>query len=253
MDRQAVADEIRRRALAANLDPNTMTRIASIESKLNPNAKNPNSSASGVFQFIDSTGRQYGLRNPFDPIANIDAGIRLAADNRAALARALGREPTPGELYLAHQQGAAGATKLLSNPNGLAVNAVGANAVRLNGGRPDMTSGEFASMWDRKMGGEPLTVNVNKSAIPDTSGSPAMDGTPSFPMPQQAPAMSPEQFQTAVYNSGRLSGNEALDSRLKDDAVQRGYASWDEALKMGQQPVPQEKNMLAQILSGAFG
>lgn len=258
MDKAAIADEIRRRALAANLDPNAMTRIAQIESRLNPNAKNPNSSASGVFQFINSTGRQYGLSNPFDPVANIDAGIRLASDNRAALARALGREPTAGELYLAHQQGAGGAIKLLTNPNAPAASLVGAQAVRLNGGSPDMTAGQFAGMWDRKMGGSsPLAVDVRKPAprpedVPVTAGSPAMDGTPSMPM-QVAPQMSPEAFQTAVYNSGPVSGNEALDGRLKDDAVQRGYASWDDALKANRPQVSGEQDVLAKLLSGAFG
>ncbi len=258
MDKGEVAAEIRRRALAAKLDPDAMTKMAWIESKLNPNAKNPNSSASGVFQFINSTGKQYGLSNPFDPIANIDAGIRLASDNRAALARILGREPTPGELYLAHQQGIGGAAKLLQNPNAPAVSAVGSQAVRLNGGNAGMTAGEFAGMWDRKMGGQPLEVNVTKAppqagAIPVTSGSPADDGTPSFPMPAGPQPMSPEQFQTAVYNSGPVSGNEALDGRLKDDAVQRGYASWDEALKANRPQVSGEQTKIAQLLSGAWG
>lgn len=260
MDKAAIADEIRRRALAANLDPNAMTRIAQIESRLDPNAKNPNSSASGLFQFINSTGRQYGLSNPFDPIANIDAGIRLASDNRAALARTLGREPTPGELYLAHQQGIGGATKLLQNPSIPAVNAVGSQAVRLNGGNVNMTAGEFASMWDRKMGGGgPLEMTVNKAppqqqgAIPVTSGSPAMDGTPSMPMAAAQQPMSPEAFQTAVYNSAPLTGNDALDFRIKDDAVQRGYASWDEALKANQPAKTQEQDALAKLLSGQWG
>ena len=37
-------------------------RVAQIESSMNPRAQNPRSSAGGLFQFIDSTARQYGLR-----------------------------------------------------------------------------------------------------------------------------------------------------------------------------------------------
>jgi len=91
--------------------------------------------AAGPFQFIRSTGRQYGLVGPdgdrrTDVDASIDAVNRLTDDNAAALTKALGREPTPGELALAHQQGAGTAAKMLtgagnaSNYN-LAVNNAG--------------------------------------------------------------------------------------------------------------------------------
>lgn len=40
----------------------TMNRIAMCESRNNPNAKNPNSSASGRFQFLTGTWKHYGLQ-----------------------------------------------------------------------------------------------------------------------------------------------------------------------------------------------
>ncbi|TGV15832.1 hypothetical protein EN816_00850 [Mesorhizobium sp. M8A.F.Ca.ET.173.01.1.1] len=76
--------------------------IAQIESGMNPNAKASTSSAGGLFQFVDGTAAQYHLRNKFDAEANADAGARLTADNIAGLKRDLGRDPTPGEVYLAH-------------------------------------------------------------------------------------------------------------------------------------------------------
>lgn len=129
------------------LDPRTMSRIAEIESSFRPNAKNPTSSAGGLFQFIDSTAKSYGLTNRYDPATAADAASRLARDNAAILRKRLGRDPLPGELYLAHQQGAGGAAKLLANPNARAVDVVGAKAVRLNGGSADMTAGQFADLW----------------------------------------------------------------------------------------------------------
>ncbi|MEJ6845193.1 transglycosylase SLT domain-containing protein [Sinorhizobium fredii] len=139
-------------AAAYGVDPNALLTIAWIESRGNPNAKNPNSSAGGLFQFIDSTARGYGLQNKFDPAQAADAAARLTRDNSEALEKVLGRKPTTGELYLAHQQGIGGATKLLSNPNARAVDAVGADAVRLNGGSADMTASDFASLWMKKAG-----------------------------------------------------------------------------------------------------
>src|SRR5690349_876757 len=99
------------------LDPNYLLRTGQIESSLNPSAVNGSSGAAGLFQFIPSTAQRYGLSNPLDPVANADAAARLTRDNTVALRGAFGRDPTPGELYLAHQQGAHGAISLLSNPS----------------------------------------------------------------------------------------------------------------------------------------
>lgn len=57
--------------------------IAKCESGLDPTAKNPNSSASGVFQFLKGTWRYYGLkhwgslegRDVFNEDDNIDLGL----------------------------------------------------------------------------------------------------------------------------------------------------------------------------------
>ena len=135
-----------------------LAQIAQIESNNDPLAKNPNSSAKGRYQFIDSTGRQYGLHNykfgtPEYEAAEEKAARKLTEANRKGLASKLGREPTFGELYLAHQQGLGGALKLLSNPNTRAADVVGEDAVRLNGGSSSMTAGEFASKWVSKLDG----------------------------------------------------------------------------------------------------
>jgi hypothetical protein len=128
-----------------------LSRTAQIESGGDPNAKNPNSSAGGLFQIIDGTAAQYGVKNKFDPAEATDGAARIAVDSKRRLAEVLGREPTGGELYLAHQQGAGGAAKLLSDPNALAADIVGRSAIGLNGGDPDtMTAGEFANMWISK-------------------------------------------------------------------------------------------------------
>lgn len=147
-----VGDAINKAASKHGVSSDALSVIAQIESGGNPNAKNPRSSAGGLFQFVDGTAKQYGLRNRFDPYEAADAGARLLKDNAAYLRRQLKREPTVGELYLAHQQGAGGAVKLLSNPNATAASVVGAQAVRLNGGQPGMTAGQFANLWIKKAG-----------------------------------------------------------------------------------------------------
>jgi len=145
-----VGDIIADAALKYGQDPLALATIARLESGGNPNAKNPRSTAGGLFQFIDSTASLYKLLNKFDAVEASDAGARLLRDNRKGLRSSLGREPSIGELYLAHQQGLGGARKLLGNPGAKAVDIVGADAVRLNGGNSGMSARQFANLWVKK-------------------------------------------------------------------------------------------------------
>lgn len=142
-----VASAISNAATQHGVDPDALATIAFLESKFNTNAQNPNSSAGGLFQFIDSTADEYGLQDRLDADQSSDAAAQLMADNVEALTEVLGREPTTGELYLAHQQGTAGASNLLSNPDALAVDIVGEDAVTLNGGSKTETAARFAARW----------------------------------------------------------------------------------------------------------
>jgi len=133
-----------------NLPRGYLERTAQIESGMDPNARNPNSTAGGLFQFLDSTAEAYNLTDKFDPEMSTDAASRFAVDNARVLRQALGRDPSGAELYLAHQQGATGAARMLTAPNRLATEFVSADAVRLNGGDVNMTAGEFADIWIAK-------------------------------------------------------------------------------------------------------
>jgi hypothetical protein len=165
-----IPDLIAQAAQRYGQDPAALVRTAQIESSLNPNAKNPSSSAGGLFQFINSTAKQYGLTNKFDPAASADAGARLMRDNADKLRSVLGRDPQPWELYLAHQQGSAGAAKILSNPNANAASLVGAASVRLNGGSPGMTAQQFAGIWRKKFGDLPSSSQNATGLLAAASG-----------------------------------------------------------------------------------
>jgi hypothetical protein len=136
------------------ISPDYMARTFQIESGGNPNAYNAQSKAAGPFQFVPSTGAKYlNGASPFDVAGSADAAARLAADNRSALTQALGRAPTDAELYLAHQQGAAGAAKLLANPNARAGDLVGNSAIAANGGNPNAPASAFTNLWATKFNG----------------------------------------------------------------------------------------------------
>lgn len=147
-----IVNIINEESKAGGVDPLIMTTLADIETggKFNANAQNPNSSAGGIFQFVDDTWNQYGGGgNKYDPRANTTAAVRFTRDNAATLKK-FGVEPTAGNLYLAHQQGAGTAARLLANPDAPVEQIIGPQAARLNGARPGMTAGQFASMWTTK-------------------------------------------------------------------------------------------------------
>ena len=54
---------------------NCLLWIFTKESHINPNAKNPSSSAKGIGQLLDSTYKTIGLRHSADPIAQVVASI----------------------------------------------------------------------------------------------------------------------------------------------------------------------------------
>lgn len=163
-----VNNAIARAAAEEGVDAGVLSQFAQIESGGNPRAKNPSSSAEGLFQQTNGNAKQYGVVDRRDAYQSAKGAAKFMRDNRAYLRRTLGREPTPGELYLAHQQGPGGAAKLLANPNAPATAAVGNEAVRLNGGRPGMTAGQFANLWVRKFD--------SGYSIPAEPGPPTLSG-----------------------------------------------------------------------------
>lgn len=134
-------------ATRRGIDPNYLKATAVRESGGALNARNPNSTATGPFQFTEQTflgevkrsggaiglgdlagkieqeGGRYVVRDPAaraqilalrtDPGVSSDLAASLTAFNASALRTALGRAPTNGDLYAAHVLGAGGAIAML--------------------------------------------------------------------------------------------------------------------------------------------
>jgi tape measure domain-containing protein len=142
--------------------------VAKRESGFNPNIVNKNTGASGLYQFMDETAKSVGITRAEtkDPVKALKAAMELGNRERYNVEKALGRQLTNPERYLVHQQGQAGAKRLLMNPNLNAVDALtpayrgnrktATQAVTGNGGNVGMTAAEFANVI-KKMYTDSLT------------------------------------------------------------------------------------------------
>lgn len=143
-------DQVLRRASAqTGVDFEYLLQTAQRESSLNPNLKATTSTATGLFQFIEQTwlstiksdGARFGLTKQAQQIEQSPDGRFFVRDNEQrqaildlrkdpdvssklagaltqrnafSLSQAIGREPSGGELYIAHFLGVRGAINLIN-------------------------------------------------------------------------------------------------------------------------------------------
>lgn len=191
--------------------------IISVESGGDPNAKNPNSSASGPSQFIDGTwlatikaarpdlaqGKSDAelLALKTDPQLSREMTEAYANQNQAILSKS-GVPVTPGTTYLAHFAGPGGAVKVLqADPNAPVESVLGAAAVKANPFLRGMTASGLQAWADKKMGGsspQPQTAQASPASPP---GAPLAlpSAQPIFPQaaPQALPMQAPQQAAPA--------------------------------------------------------
>ncbi len=74
-NRQQYAPHITRIAAQHGVDPYLVHAVISAESAFNPNAVSP-AGAMGLMQLMPATAERFGVSNAFEPIANINAGVR---------------------------------------------------------------------------------------------------------------------------------------------------------------------------------
>lgn len=142
--------------------------IIGAESGGDNNAKNPNSSASGPGQFIDSTFLDVIrkarpdladksdadlLALKTDPVIGRQATEAYAQQNGETLAKN-GLPVTPGNTYLAHFAGPTGAVSILqADPNASAASILGPAVVKANPFLANMTAADLQGWAAKKMGG----------------------------------------------------------------------------------------------------
>ena len=148
-----------------------VNKLIQIESGGNPHAVTKSGTYKGLGQFGPSEERRYGIndQNRTDPNVQIAAINKERQDIDAGLAPKLGRMPTDGEAYLAHQQGVAGAAAHINNPDSpawktirpyynsdaMAMQVIRGNLPRSMQPNADtITSGQFAHLYTSKFDGD---------------------------------------------------------------------------------------------------
>ncbi|MCG6122434.1 MAG: lytic transglycosylase domain-containing protein [Microvirga sp.] len=228
-----VLDAIRTGAQTSGTDFDYLLRTAQRESSLNPAARASTSSATGLFQFIEQTwlamvkreGPRFGLEREANAIEQRSGGGLAVSDpamrqeilalredpetaaimagaltnhNRDALAGAIGREPRPADLYVAHVLGARGATSLIER----ATQDPTASAAEMF---PEAAKANRSIFYDRsgraRGAGEVYAVlaahhTASSAAAPPTQP-PAVDDAPVEPFAKLDDAAFHGLFQTA--------------------------------------------------------
>lgn len=160
----SVINAIQNASANTGVDFSYLVNQAKAESNFNPEAKAKTSSASGLYQFIESTwmgmvdkhGAKYGidtdgmsrsdiLKLRFDPDVAANMAAEFASENKDHLERNWGGDIGPTELYFAHFMGAGGATSFLKardeNPLQIAANLF-----------PKAAKANYNVFYDRKTG-----------------------------------------------------------------------------------------------------
>lgn len=170
-------------------DDSFTDRLFQLESSNDPMART--GSNRGLGQFSPDLERKYGIKDWTDRDQQKAAVQREMDEFAPVLSKSLGRDPTPGEGYLAHQQGLSGALAHLNNPSGTAwhnvrqyypSDRVAKDAIWGNipdnakispnfhkgmfpGGVDSVTSGDFGNGWIGKFEGSPALSSGSVASV----------------------------------------------------------------------------------------
>lgn len=224
--------------------------LRSAESSGNDAAANPNSSATGRYQFTKGTWD--GLMTAHPELGLTPAGITdpgqqeravraLTAQNAKSLSSA-GIKVNPGNLYAAHFLGAGGAGNVLKQQDSTPMSAlVSPEVIQANPQLANMTVGDFKQWTAAKVGGGAPAASPAGVQVADASG-----GMPSMPSANPASILPPPEVMRALFKSketrplaiGLAQSAIKLRANQNDPAAQVEYLTAVEKLKQLRSGIP---------------
>jgi hypothetical protein len=175
------AKTIARKAQQAGIPPNVALTIAHIETggSFSHTAKNPTSTAHGLFQVLDKSWKNLGGGDRSNIDEQIRVGFKHMKQAESHIKKSIGRELQPHEHYLGHLLGPGGASAVLkADPNTPLIDVVrkydpkNADAIVKNNAMDGMTVGQAIGKWRNKWNGLSARYGGN-----GTSTAIGMDGS----------------------------------------------------------------------------
>lgn len=153
------AKTIARKAQQAGVDPSVALTISHLETggTFSHTAKNPVSTAHGLFQVLDKSWKGLGGGDRTNVDEQIRVGLNHIKQANSSMRKSLGREPVAHEQYLGHLLGPGGASAVLkADPNARLIDIVRkfdskhADAIVNNNGMSGLTVGQAIGKWQTK-------------------------------------------------------------------------------------------------------
>lgn len=208
----AMPRRIAETAAAQSVDPTLALATAQIESSMGQNL----GSRGNIFQLGENEWSAVGGGRKGDPDTDIRNGVAWLGRTQGQIEQALGRKPEPWEVYLAHQQGQAGAAALLKNPDAPAADALApayggnrgkaAQAISANGGDPNAPASAFAAKWRDKF--TQVAANIGRSPVMSDAAQEGGGNVVAFGdsiaahLVRKAGTGGQESGKVGIYNSG---------------------------------------------------
>lgn len=270
--RDRVADAIMNRGKKAEGEVDTSLAVVPedyyaaaerAESGGNRYAKNPNSSATGPFQFITSTWQNLAKRRPdlgLTPDGRTDPeqanrAMRAFTEENAAALQSAGIPIDGGSLYAAHFLGSGGAKNVLTaDPNASVASIVGQKVVNANPFLANMSVGQF-KQWAARKGGGGRAQGAQVASLDPSAGVPAFDPYGNIPAVDGMGQDQRAKFR--AWNSDPA-GNEATNMAGIDPALRgvveraRQISGQNFVLGSGRRSPEQQKVAIANGWSGTM-
>jgi hypothetical protein len=195
---------------ATGVPLDTLRTFARIESGGNP--REGKGSYRGLFALSDDEFNRYGGGNVLDARDNAMAAARKIKAESEAFATKYGREPTAGELYLIHQQGAGGFDAHMRNPDAPAWQNMASTAEGRQKGEAWAKAAIWGNIPDRDKAAFGSVDNVTSRAftslwtarVDRDRGGPLVDKQDAFNRIVDRTASNPQIQAAAIARMGQI-------------------------------------------------